>query len=1019
MKKIILLSLSLWITACGGGSGSNDEPPVNNNPQTSRSVLQSSSSSSTTISTSSLTSSTSSSSSSQQINSSSTTSFQVSIDSNTGGQISPSGTQTVNPGSQLNFSITPDSGFYIASASGCGGSLQNQTYSTGPINQDCEISVQFNRTGFVFIPDIDLKNAIRDELNLASNSEITTTQMQNLHNLTLNDAPNSLTGLESATQLISLTIENEDFSRQSLDLSPISVLSSIDHLNLHGINQLNLSSIQSLTMLDELLVSDSSIVNLSAIAGLTQLKTLYLNSVGLTEAPIFLSQFTQLNELSLSDNPLGTQDIAILETLRPRTLLLNNTEIDDLQFLAQNNRLNYLSIEGTPVFDLSPLLTSGLGSGEFISANYSCLYSGKYANHPTIAENLRQKGVVLLDYFQESGTYGDYSNPRICNNHLQNLTGNMTANYQNNQVLINWTLSTNNQSNLTCEVYFDLQNQQPRNPYKVINNCHQLNQDSMASTVTQAPVSLVVWDHYGSKKIIQGQLLSSVPNGVYLHSYDFGQTIVKPDAKLIPGKAALLRLHVLSNQTQPVPDISVTAELNSVNTSITTTKPGSLSSSKNFRSANAAYKANIPGELMQPGLSIRINLNGQEKVITPVFGESNTLYLTLIPIKIQNSTGLIPPHNSIQNAFLQLWPFSDIQIKNRAVYTADVTNAEDMNHLLYDISELQSLDGENSHYYGFFSSNIYDDLNFNSFGGIAFIGDTVGIGKDNDTGFSIMLHELGHNFNLRHIDCGNPVNADIQYPYTPNTIGSLGISRDLQTFYNPTTYADIMSYCSNQFVSDYSYEKAQDYLEANPSRPFSVVSSSNRAAKSSAHNNLFVSGLINTNTAELRRILPSTKAVSGKLSGGYSLRVIDTDNIEQRYYFDSKQLDHIKNAPEFFSLTIPYTEISRLEILKGNQLLYRQDQPTSVASNSVAARKISPSPEAIINTSNVCLYWDQQTYDTASLQLKLATGNLLTLFMDRQESPYCVDYVPDDPAENWNIILRKGLQVQEFHQPID
>jgi hypothetical protein len=51
-----------------------------------------------------------------------------------------------------------------------------------------------------------------------------------------------------------------------------------------------------------------------------------------------------------------------------------------------------------------------------------------------------------------------------------------------------------------------------------------------------------------------------------LDSYDWGQTVVTNNTKLIPNKSALLRLHILSSQATPVPDIQVEAILNSTTT---------------------------------------------------------------------------------------------------------------------------------------------------------------------------------------------------------------------------------------------------------------------------------------------------------------------------------------------------------------------------------------------------------------------------------------------------------------------
>jgi hypothetical protein len=63
-----------------------------------------------------------------------------------GGTISP-GTATVNHGSVHSFTITPQTGYTIASVTGCTGSLSGNTYRTGPITSACNV-----QASFAFVP---------------------------------------------------------------------------------------------------------------------------------------------------------------------------------------------------------------------------------------------------------------------------------------------------------------------------------------------------------------------------------------------------------------------------------------------------------------------------------------------------------------------------------------------------------------------------------------------------------------------------------------------------------------------------------------------------------------------------------------------------------------------------------------------------------------------------------------------------------------------------------------------------
>lgn len=907
------------------------------------------------------------------------------------------GSSNTNPpiNSQRSLQVSSQSSIQISSASSSASSQSLSSLSQSSID------------GFVWIPDQVLKNAIRSELNLTANAEITPAQMQTISSLSVEGELSSLTGIETATQLRSLSVENVSENTPDLDLSPLSGLSELVSLSVMGFELPNLSPIENLQNIQDLDLSNSRFVDLSPIAELDQLSMLILDNTNLTEVPAFISDFTELFWLSLSDNPLTNDNIAVLSSLDVNNLIISYTEIENLDFLSGNNSLNYLNINDTPVYDLAPLLSSSLGNGDILIANNNCVHLGKYSVNQSVVTQLENRGIAVVANSDDSLIYGD---SKVCSNKLDNLTGNASATYTNDNLQISWNF-TGAPSNLTCEIYHNLQGQQPRTPISVVNNCDTNSSTTLSTAFTNDAISVFVWDGFGSKKLFSPSITTTPQAATYLHSYDWGQTIVKADSKLIPNKSALLRLHLLGPNPTPVPDIQVTAVLNDISTPLTLSKPSQIPMNKNFYSSNQSYRVTLDKTLMQPGLSIRVTVAGNEKIITPNFGDENKLYVTLVPIRIDGVTGIIPEHTSIQNALLEYWPFSEINLKNRAVFTSSLDETEDVEGALFELAELQVLDGDNSHYYGL----------YNGYGGVAFLGEPTGIGGDKGRVLPVMLHELGHTFNLQHIDCNFPDRPDPLYPYNTNSIGSLGISRNFLELYQPDNYTDIMSYCSNNFVSDYSYEKAQDYIEENPSQPFKVVNSQKTSAM--AERSWLISGVIKNNkTIELRRILPiNKKGISVNNEGEYKLQITDTQGILHTHYFDTSKMDHRDNSTStFFKLTIPYTEISRLEIYKADQLLYRQaEQPAVNSSNNTAAQKSTSIPEVIQSTNGLCLHWDNQAYEFASLQLKLIDGSLSTLFMDTTDSPYCVDYTTAADAESWNIMLRKGLRVREFAQPVN
>ena len=70
------------------------------------------------------------------------TSLSVSTNANANGAIVPS-SATVTEGGTTSFTIQADTGFVIASVSGCGGTLVGSTYTTAPVINDCEVTASF------------------------------------------------------------------------------------------------------------------------------------------------------------------------------------------------------------------------------------------------------------------------------------------------------------------------------------------------------------------------------------------------------------------------------------------------------------------------------------------------------------------------------------------------------------------------------------------------------------------------------------------------------------------------------------------------------------------------------------------------------------------------------------------------------------------------------------------------------------------------------------------------------------
>jgi hypothetical protein len=84
----------------------------------------------------------------------------------------------------------------------------------------------------------------------------------------------------------------------------------------------------------------------------------------------------------------------------------------------------------------------------------------------------------------------------------------------------------------------------------------------------------------------------------------------------------------------------------------------------------------------------------------------------------------------------------------------------------------------------------------------------VGIAFADKSSAQTMSHEVGHNHGRNHAPCstaGTISGVDANFPYTNGSIGSWGFDYRTQALLDPAKDTDIMGYCNNKWMSDYTY----------------------------------------------------------------------------------------------------------------------------------------------------------------------------------------------------------------------
>ena len=180
----------------------------------------------------------------------------------------------------------------------------------------------------VEIPDPNLRQAIRERLELPDEIPLAQIEMLQLTKLNAKEAQiENITGLEYAISLKSLVLSINNIQ----DITPLAELINLITLNLHK----------------------NPITDLTPLSNLTQLT--YLNLVGVPIKDLTpLANLVQLKELHLGDCQVG--DLTPLSNLTQLMVLnLSNNQIVDVSPLANLTQLTDLTIANNPITDFRPL----------------------------------------------------------------------------------------------------------------------------------------------------------------------------------------------------------------------------------------------------------------------------------------------------------------------------------------------------------------------------------------------------------------------------------------------------------------------------------------------------------------------------------------------------------------------------------------------------------------------------------------------------------------------------------------
>lgn len=240
-----------------------------------------------------------------------------------------------------------------------------------------------------------------------------------------------------------------------------------------------------------------------------------------------------------------------------------------------------------------------------------------------------------------------------------------------------------------------------------------------------------------------------------------------------------------------------------------------------------SYNAIVPPRVMQPGLEMVIQLEGDvplaqgsqsripEEGRVPIDVRSVApMDLTLVPVLVPSaSSDLVldwtqdaTPESDQLGFARAVLPIGDLNTRVREpfVTTADLTTGSGWGKLLGELTFLYAREGSRGYYYG-----AVEPPSGSKWTGLGYIGRLpISVGAPDAKTFA---HELGHNLGLRHAPCGGASSSDTAFPYEGGGVGTWGYDFRSRQLVDPSLFKDVMGYCQPSWVSDYHFAKALSF----------------------------------------------------------------------------------------------------------------------------------------------------------------------------------------------------------------
>ncbi len=458
--------------------------------------------------------------------------------------------------------------------------------------------------------------------------------------------------------------------------------------------------------------------------------------------------------------------------------------------------------------------------------------------------------------------------------------------------------------------------------------------------------------------------------------------------ELVAGRDALLRVFVRStvaNTAQPAVRVRVYDGATLLQNATIPAPESSVRLSDAQSVLQSSWNLAIPAANMRPGLRVLAELdptgafpdgNAADNV-WPAGGTPQAIAtrnvppftVRFVPVVTGALSGnvTIANHQQFLVTLRQLFPVNAVVTDVRAPFTSSVTeldanNASGWSTLLSEMNALRTVEGApDQHYYGVVATNYNSGI-----AGYGYVPGLTAIGWDKmPSGDNVAAHEWGHNFSRGHAPCD--VGGAPGYPYPGGVIGQIGWNASTNTLVQSNA-TDIMSYCDNNWISDYNWSAVLQYRGTQPR----VSASRAASAPSASTEGLLVWGRIVNGRITLEPAFRVRAPVATTFTGTHRAELLDnTGAALQAVFFSAERVDHITDRDErHFAVVVPWTASleSRLATVRVREA---QSSRASVLQSAVARATVRPDPESrvtSVSSNSARISWNSAAYPMAMVR---------------------------------------------------